>query len=160
MKRLLISFLLLFAACASSFAQGFSLRELLQYKDRDNAFFHRAVTAKGYTYERSKYDERTGYYAYVFLDDIYSNFREVVYDYTGKKVKITFGTTEEDEYARMKKDLELLEFKFERYVPLVEEGRSVLMMEYSDGNSKAFLYNSYIMCEHNEYVRYYRLKLN
>ena len=159
MKRKLLFFLVFIVAGISAHAQAFNLKELLTLKDHDITFFHNFVKQKGYTYEKSKYDARKENYSYVFLPDIADDFHEINYAKTENGATITYRTTDVKDYEELKKQLDLLGFKFVKFVPRQEQGRSVLMMVYTDGNIKVHLYNSYIEDEDHALVRYYRIKV-
>ena len=158
-KSLLLLFVFIVFG-ASAHAQSFNLKELLTFKDHDNVFFHDYVSKKGYTYEKSKYDEKKENYAYVFLKDIAEDLHEIAYAVTNKGVRVTFATTDVKDYEEIKKQLELLEFHFVKFAPKQEHGRSVLMMMYTDGHTEVDLYNSYIEDEDHALVRFYRVKVH
>ncbi|MFI5196759.1 MAG: hypothetical protein ACHQD8_06695 [Chitinophagales bacterium] len=159
MKKIIFLLFISIVASFSAHAQAFNLKELLSLKDHDITFFHNYVKEKGYTYEKSKYDAKKENYAYVFLENIADDLHEIKYAATSKGATITFGTTDVNDYEQLKKELELLQFKFVKFVPKQEHGRSVLMIVYTDGNTKVHLYNSYIEDKSHEFVRYYRIKV-
>jgi len=158
-KNIVLPLILLVATASLCRGQGFGLKELLDYKDHGITYFHKQVKAKGYSYEKNKYDEKNEFYSYVYLENIADDLHEIQYDNTHRNVHIIFGTTDVRDYERLKDDLELLQFKFVKYVPKHENGRSVLMLVFSDGNTQVHLYNSYIECADKQLVRYYRVKV-
>ena len=159
MRKSLLSIIVCIVAATSTHAQSFNLKELLSLQVHDIDFFHDYVTKKGYTYEKSKYDEKKEHYSYVFLDNIDDDFHEIKFAANDHGTRITYATTDSADYYHLKKQLELLDFKFVKYVPKQENGRSVLMIVYSDGHMEADLYNSYIEDEDHALVRFYRIKI-
>jgi hypothetical protein len=160
MRKSFLLFIFFIVGGASADAQAFNLKELLQFKDHNIDFFHDYVTKKGYTYEKSKYDEKREHYSYVFLDNIEDDLHEIKYAATDMGAKITYQSTDSSGYEQIKKQLDVLGFRFVKYVPKQENGRGVLMMVYTDGNREVDLYNSYIEDDEHALVRLYRVKVD
>ncbi len=159
MKKSLLFLFICIVAALSAPAQAFNLKELLTLKDHNVDFFHNYVSKKGYTYEKSKYDEKREHYEYVFLDSIAVAFHEVKFTANQKGTRITYTSTDSSDYEQLKKQLEVMQFRFVKYVPKQENGRPVLMIVYTDGHTEVNLYNSYIENGNHELVKLYRIKI-
>jgi hypothetical protein len=155
-KALTILFLVI--GCSAN-AQSFNLKELLSFKDHDIEFFHHYVRSKGYTYEKSKYDLKKESYSYIFLPDVEYELHQIKYVAGDRGPMITYISTDSADYYQFKRQLELLQFKVVRHVPKQENGRSVLMIVYTDGNNTVNLYNSYIEDATHSFLRLYRIKI-